>query len=213
MTFLARFNTPCLRNALFFIPWALALIIGFTHLLVYSSEPGQTLTPSLRWPAQSTLVRANSQPTLVLVAHPQCPCTRATMTELNILMSELHGKLKAYVLFYKPSGYSVDWEKTALWKKAARIPGITLITDTDGGEARHFHATISGQAFLYAPDGHLVFTGGITPSRGHEGDNAGLDTIISDVNHQSAARKSTFAFGCPIFELPTFSDQSTGGHA
>ena len=187
----------------FLVCWLAALGIGFGSLLIYSDAPGKALSPQAHWPSGATLRPSPTLPTLVMVAHPQCPCSRASMTELGILMSELHGKVKTYILFYKPSGFDAGWEKTTLWQKAGKIPGVTVISDTDGVEAQHFHATISGQVFLYNPDHDhtLAFSGGITPSRGHEGDNAGLDAIRNTVNHLFTKQQTTFAFGCPIFSL------------
>ena len=38
-------------------------------------------------------------------------------------------------------------------------------------------AITSGQTLLYDTKGHLVFSGGITGGRGHEGDNTGRESI------------------------------------
>jgi hypothetical protein len=45
-----------------------------------------------------------------------------------------------------------------------------------------------------------MFSGGITGSRGHSGDNAGRSAIVSLVNGESTETAETFVFGCSLFE-------------
>ena len=75
-----------------------------------------------------------------------------------------------------------------------------MILDDDGREARLFHAATSGQAVLYDPQGRLLFSGGITASRGHSGDNAGRSSIVSLVHAGVPDRTETSVFGCPLFD-------------
>jgi hypothetical protein len=135
-----------------------------------------------------------------MLAHPHCPCTRASIGELASIMAHSQGRLTAYVLFLKPQVFSEDWEKTDLWQSAATIPGVTVIPDDDGREARLFRAVTSGQVVLYHSEGRLLFSGGITSSRGHSGDNAGQSSIVSLVNAGVPVRTETFVFGCPLFD-------------
>jgi hypothetical protein len=114
-------------------------------------------------------------------------------------MAQAQGRVTAYVLFLKPTGSSTDWEKTDLWQSAVRIPGVNVVVDDNGIEARRFHAVTSGQTALYDIDGHLLFSGGITSARGHSGDNAGRSAIVSLLNTADADRKETAVFGCPLY--------------
>jgi hypothetical protein len=115
-------------------------------------------------------------------------------------MAHSQGRLSAYVLFLKPAGFSEDWEQTDLWQSAANIPGVKVMLDGDGKEARLFHAGTSGQTVLYDPHGRLLFSGGITGSRGHFGDNAGQASIVSLVNAEVPSQTETSVFGCPLFD-------------
>jgi len=49
----------------------------------------------------------------------------------------------------------------------------------------------------------LVFSGGITQSRGHAGDNAGENAIISLINTRAADQAKTPVFGCSLTEKKT----------
>lgn len=123
-------------------------------------------------------------------------------------MAQAQNRVTAYVLFLKPEGSSDDWEKTDLWQSAASIPDVKVIVDERGAEAHRFHASTSGQTVLYGSEGQLLFSGGITGSRGHSGDNAGRSAIVSLLHTGEAERSETFVFGCPLFD----SDSECRGH-
>jgi hypothetical protein len=133
-----------------------------------------------------------------MAAHPQCPCTRASVAELAQLMAHVQGKVQAYVLFYSPRESGVDWQNTDTRRSAAQIPGVTVLSDVDGAEAQRFGAETSGHTFLFDPSGQLLFNGGITASRGHSGDNPGESAIVSLINDHSSKRSRTFVFGCSL---------------
>jgi hypothetical protein len=117
------------------------------------------------------------------------------MAELAQLMARLQGKVYAYVLFLRPESTGAEWEDTDLRRSAARIPGVKVLTDIDGIEARRFGAETSGHSLLFDRGGHLLFSGGITESRGHAGDNVGERAIEALVNNQSPTLTATFVFG------------------
>ncbi len=179
--------------------WVSIVAAGISALGNYSNGPGKAAAAPSDWPTNSKIQRKAGGMTLVMMAHPRCPCTRATIGELSRLMAKAQGRLKAYVLFIRPEGSPVDWEKTDLWAAAAAISGTTVLVDDKGEEAETFQSATSGQNLLYSPEGKLLFSGGITFSRGHEGDNAGRDTIISILNGEHPAQNETPVYGCPIF--------------
>lgn len=185
-------------TALFATAWITALSFGARALLSYESAPGPTGPVPASWPLDSRVALAPHGKTLVMLAHPRCPCTRASINELAKIMACVQGKAQAYVLFLKPQGTGPDWDDTDLRRSAAQIPGVTVLTDVDGAEARRFGGKTSGHTLLYDATGRLLFSGGITESRGHAGGNAGESCIISLVNNHTAKRSSTFVFGCSL---------------
>jgi len=182
------------------ILWLLVISFGLWILWGYENNPGKAAKPPKQWPADSKILPARDHATLVMLAHPHCPCTRATIGELASIMAHSQGRLTAYVLFLKPTGFSEEWEKSDLWQSAASIPGVTAVIDDEGAEANRFHAATSGQTLLYDAAGLLLFSGGITGSRGHSGDNAGQAAIVSLVNSGAADLTETSVFGCPLFD-------------
>ena len=183
---------------LFLVLWIAAVGAGLGLVWDYAETPGVPARPPDRWPSQSLVRPAKKLSTLVMVAHPQCPCTRASIRELARLMAQCPGLVTAHVLFYKPRGFSPGWERTDLWGEAASIPGVEVFSDIDGEEGRRFGAFTSGQTILYSPSGQLQFEGGITSSRGHSGDNFGRSSIVSILTRGTAELRRTPVFGCSL---------------
>jgi len=178
--------------------WAAAVCGGSTLLWKYAATAGVAATPPEQWPAESSIVRETGRSTLVVLAHPRCPCTRATISELAILMARVGQSVSAHVLFMRPRGVDVDWEKTALWQSAAAIPGVTVHSDPRGTQAALFRAVTSGQVVIYDASGRLTFRGGITGARGHEGDNVGLDRALALLSGGRADQPTSNVFGCAL---------------
>jgi hypothetical protein len=189
--------------------WLAAVGVGLGEIWGYENAPGLAALPPQFWPADSGLRRAQDRATLVMLAHPHCPCTRASIGELALLMARCRGRLGAHVLFIQPDGFTDKWAQTDLWQSAAAIPGVTVGLDTGGIEARRFHAETSGQVLLYDAGGRLLFSGGITGSRGHSGDNAGRSAITSLVTEGATERDQTLVFGCSLFDQDC-ADQKEG---
>ena len=179
----------------------LAVVVGATVAMIrYSSTPGSSGTAPSAWPADSPIPAVSNRPILVMFAHPHCPCTRASLGELERLIAHVGGDLLTYVVFLKPVDTPVDWEKTDLWRKGCSLPGVTAYTDNAGLEAHRFHAETSGQTLLYDGAGTLLFQGGITSARGHAGDNAGRSAIEELLKRGRAKQTNTPVFGCSLFE-------------
>lgn len=189
------------KNRLFLVLWILSVSIGFWQLFIYANTPGEPATASLYWPAQTKISRDNHLPTLIMFVHPYCSCSIASIGELERLMPHIHGKVKSYVVFFKPKNKSEEWAKESLWKKSTAIPGVLALLDEEGGEANIFGVKTSGQIFLYDKKGQLLFQGGITPERGHMGDNDGRSEILSFFEKEKIGNRKdskTSVFGCSL---------------
>jgi hypothetical protein len=167
--------------------WLGAILLGMGRMMAYETTAGAPASAAEQWPSDAGLTRTLGEPTLVVFAHPRCPCTRATVTELEQLMTRFRGRLTATVLFYKPSGFPDGWERTDLWQRASALEGVRVVSDTDGAEARRFGAATSGQVLLYDARGRALFRGGITGARGKSGDNDGARAIAAIVEYGGTA--------------------------
>jgi hypothetical protein len=189
--------------------WSVLAGSGMIVLWRYSLTPGLPASPPLAWPAETTLEPPGGHPTLLVFAHPHCPCSRATIGELARLMTQAQGRVTAQVLFLRPSGVGEDWARSDLWRDAERIPGVAVRSDDGGVEAERFGAATSGQAMLFDGDGRLRFSGGITSARGHSGDNDGRTALTEILLDDAPDQPGTPVFGCPLFDLGN--DLSHGG--
>lgn len=180
--------------------WAVVIVCGMRVLYAHQLTAGAPASAPGSWPVESGIIRDPARPTLVMLAHPRCPCTRASIGELAILMNRLKGRVSARVLFVELASAEGQWEASGLVKSAARIPGVSAIVDEGGREAEWFGARTSGQVLLYGVGGDLQFAGGITPGRAHMGDNTGFDRIVSLVSRGVSDQPWSSVFGCPLFD-------------
>lgn len=180
--------------------WLVTVVMGISTMLTYETTPGTAAAPPDDWPTESVIKLSPDRPTLIMLAHPKCPCTRASINELNRLLMQVDRHVKTYVVFIKPDGSSDDWDSTDLWSSASAIPGTIVVRDESGIEAKRFQAATSGQTLLYDQNGKLLFRGGITGARGHEGDNGGRSAIVSLINTGTVLLDETPVYGCPLFE-------------
>lgn len=180
------------------ITWAVVVISGFALMMEEEFTPVPSALAASDFPAGSLVPLARDQPTLLVFLHPQCPCSRATMRELERLLGQTQDKIAVTIIFTIPKGTPPDWEKGDLWNWANALPGARVARDVDGITTRQFHVIGSGSTLLYAPSGHLLFSGGITASRGEEGDNPGETAIADFVLHGHADVTHTPVFGCSL---------------
>jgi hypothetical protein len=182
--------------------WLPAVGYGINAMWSYATTPGHPAEPPRLWPASAPIMHREGRSTLLLFAHPQCECTRATLGELAILMAHANGKLDVDVFFYRPASESSAWARSDLWRTAAGIPGVHPLEDRDAEMAKRFGVFTSGQALLYSSAGLLLFQGGITAYRGHSGDNAGRSAITAllqgVVPPASRLPVVTRVFGCSL---------------
>jgi hypothetical protein len=188
---------PLNRTALC-VAWLAMVGAGFIVLSNYQSASGSVGRTPSDWPPKTRVALDQKRDTLIMFAHPQCPCTRASIEELNRLLARCHSGVAAQVWFYKPAGFSEDWTRSSLWRSAAAIPGVTVKEDPDGAQARLFGAETSGFVLLYDSHGQLRFKGGITGSRGHAGDNAGEDAVVLLLTGRETGLKQTPVYGCSL---------------
>ncbi|MBI3450406.1 MAG: RedB protein [Acidobacteria bacterium] len=178
--------------------WAGVLCIGVKLTYDYSTAPGPQGTNPGHWPAASRLSPTPGLSTLVMFVHPKCPCTRASLSELNIIMNSAHPPVAATVVFLRPEGVDDGWERTDTWEFTGTIPGAARYIDADGVEAARFGAETSGQVVLYDSKGDLAFTGGITDSRGHAGNNVGRQTVLALLDGRTSGEQRHAVFGCSL---------------
>jgi hypothetical protein len=179
--------------------WMLVVFAAIVWTWHYKTTPGLASTPPVAWPEAAELRR--SQTTLVVALHPLCTCSEATISELARVMSSVDEPPTVYALFYDYQPDVRPVSATSLWRRAAAIPGVTALRDRDGAMAKSFGAETSGDVIAYGPDGGLLFHGGLTAARGHEGDSFGRQRLLAVLRGQTPDRRDSPVFGCNLDEL------------
>src|SRR4029453_6453237 len=143
--------------------WLAAIAVGTAASRRFEFTPGDETRAPLAWPRDSSLARQPDRPTLVLFAHPPCPGRRASLDELEVVLSQ-RSSVSAQVVFVQLPEFTDEEMKDESWEKAGRIPGLARRIDDGGIEARRFGALVSGYTVLYDAAGKLLFEGGVTAS-------------------------------------------------
>ena len=131
--------------------WFIGVGAGMSILWSYANTPGRAGAVSRHWPAE--IGRVPGRASLVMTVHPHCPCSRASVRELALIMAQCQGHLNACVLFVEPAGVSGEWAYTDLRDQAAAIPGVEVINDHEGVSTRRFGVETSGHVLLYGAGG------------------------------------------------------------
>lgn len=166
--------------------------------MAYEKQVGGRSATPVVWPQLAFPQLDATRDTLILFAHPHCPCSRASIEELNRILAIHRSSVAAHVLFLKPPGVSSSWTQSALRKSTESIPPIRVADDANGAIARAFGAETSGFVVVYSPEGRLLFSGGITQGRGHVGDNTSKNALLQRLERRQTAAVATPVFGCSL---------------
>lgn len=178
------------------VGWLVASVLGLGLVWSHANAAGLAASPPARLPER--FARTPGRWTLLVFLHPQCPCSRATLSELAKLLDRHGAKLSTRVFVWAPREAPPDFARSNLWTRARALPGADVVADVDGQAARELGARTSGQLVLFSPDGVERFSGGITPSRGHEGDSAGGMALRELLASEVSATGTAPVFGCAL---------------
>jgi hypothetical protein len=192
--------------------WAAIVAGGFVLLSAHGAVPGRAAAAHATMPVSGSelaaSLRRSGRAALVMVAHPACPCSRATLRELHRLVASSPRVVEVVILFAGTGSRALrDRVAIELRELAGAIPGARIVDDPGGVEASRLGARTSGTILFYDRSGALRFAGGITSSRGHEGDSAGsavlrelfLEASSSDAGGGPSTARAAI-YGCPLEE-------------
>jgi hypothetical protein len=174
--------------------WICGIAVGGTQLKHFETTPGAIAQTPPKWPRSSPMDLDPRRNTLVMLIHPQCSCSEASLSELAEVMLRAHGRINAWVLFAQAEGTP----RGATWQAATRLADTQLRIDPSGEEASRFGAMTSGHVVLYDSSGRLLFSGGITGARGHAGENMGRNQLLAALDTTLPGTQRHPVFGCPI---------------
>jgi len=193
--------------------WAAMVSYGVASLLIYNTKPGQAASAPLSFPDAPEEEESHGRPLMLVFLHPHCPCSRATLDQLEAILVSNEQEFACRVLIVVPSQAEPGWENGPLIERVENIAGISFERDFGGMSAKRFAAATSGQVFFYDSDRSLAFSGGITASRGHAGENVGARAIFNLLENKRSPSTMAPVYGCPLFNVETFQLETSCGGA
>lgn len=189
--------------------WGIMVMATFATLANYTSRPGIAGAVPPDWPVESTITRASGRQ-LLLFLHPHCPCSNATLSELQRLVRLLPSSKQLALVYYRPSNSSASWEADYLNSEISLFRHAEIVDDVAGIEASRFGATTSGHVVLVGADNSIEFSGGITAGRGHEGDNPAKSALVHILGTHSRwhGRTQFPVYGCSLLDPNTCCEDS-----
>ena len=142
------------------------------------------------------------RPTLLMFLHPFCPCSQASVDELADLAGRCGDRVSVHAVVRRTDFLEKEGPG-GIARSLAELPGIKTWQDGGGAEAARFGVRTSGHVLLYDPQGRLAYSGGITASRGHRGENFGRAALLARILGEAGARAANPVFGCPLSEPPS----------
>ncbi|MCC9609276.1 hypothetical protein LOC68_06035 [Blastopirellula sp. JC732] len=187
----------------FVLGWAVAICMVWWSMTAYSFQIDAEHRPIDAWPQEADLTLAPDRPTVLLFLHPRCPCSVASLTELEQAIAATPAELRPSVLVIAtvPEQYDAKWTDTKTIAQSESLPGASVLFDVGGRESQKFGAASSGHVMAFAPSGDLLYSGGVTQSRGHEGINLGRVSLTEALagNHAEPEEAATLpVFGCRL---------------
>jgi hypothetical protein len=176
------------------VVWGISIAAGCVVLQAYANQPGKAGPSPSGWPKECVIPLDDRRPTLLLFLHPLCPCSRASVDELAELVAFCGDRLAAHIVVLRTDSL----ENEGLDRDV--LPGMKTWDDDGGALARRFGVLTSGHVLLYDPHGRLRYSGGITPARGHRGNNFGRSAVLAAVLGATQDSGPIPVFGCPLFE-------------
>lgn len=190
------FTSPRLPTAIAL--WAVGLAAALAYLGDYAASEGDAGEPPRQWLDEAPWLQAESGGTLVMFAHPRCPCTRASLRELAIILAARPSFGRVYIAFQRPEDADAGWSDSMIVRQAAALSGVEVVWDVGGVAAASFGAKTSGHVLVYDEHGELSFSGGVTGLRGHDGWNLGRASVAALGDGSAPIVDRTAVFGCPL---------------
>lgn len=187
--------------------WLLGTAYGFSFLLEHDFQSNDLpKTTAVNWSEvlgdQSELSKQFSQHplTIVVAVHPKCPCTKATLQELQERTKFANVSVKTMVLAYTPASEkeNPEWTKTPTLDLLQELPGASIVRDIDAGIAIRLRLEVSGAVLVTDQSGKTWLQGGITASRSCRGNCPGSIALEQILAGRLTRPVFSPVFGCRI---------------
>jgi hypothetical protein len=181
-----------------FVIWVLIVLSGFLLLSAYAARPGNSGKPPGRWPRASEVPFDSSRPNLLIFLHPECPCSRASVTELAYVLDRFGDRVSAHAIVVDHQNSRELRGSCGILDDLVSVPTLLTWIDQGAVESSRFRVATSGHVLLYNSRGWLTYSGGITAARGHVGRSFGRDAVLAQITGHGDAAPESPVFGCRL---------------
>jgi len=141
------------------------------------------------------LAKRSDRVRLLLAVHTMCPCSSATLKNILGLSQTERNRLDITIVVTGPGATPNSSAQNVCLARS--IQGANLVFCSESEAVRIYHARTSGQAFIYALSGKLVFSGGLTESRGTQGDSVGMNALHLAIQGKACPATAP-VYGCAL---------------
>lgn len=184
--------------ALLVCAWVVAVLTGGFLQIQYSMSSGRSGEVTRQWPTSTNILKHRDSKQLLIFLHPKCACSVASLMELAKFQDRTQQIVPIQAIFFCPDEEDESWVNEKLWTIAESIEGCERFVDFGAIEAQRFGIETSGHVLLFNGLGLRMFSGGVTSSRGHVGDNLGVRTLTSLIDGEAVVTTELPVFGCKI---------------
>lgn len=178
--------------------WGASLATAWSRLYSHAYQATETGRGVPRWPQGTLLGETASRFRIVVFVHPFCPCTAATVRELDESLTRIPDDVTIDAIAVTAGFSPEELLRSRTLEALRRMPRVRLHSDPEGHERALFGAVVSGETFGFDPHGRRVFHGGVTPGRGHQGDADGQRELEDLAAGRRQAPAEAPVFGCRL---------------
>ena len=186
------------RRGLVLSVWLLLIMAGFLTLFLYEFTPGLAGDPPESWPQNPLISLTPVGKTVIVFAHPQCPCTKATFAELADALQQATVPCQVYLVWLEQPLATSQVNDLVGPDLRQHIPESHHHWDAYHQALQIFQVRTSGHVLVFNESGDREFSGGITGGRGRLGVNSGKTALLSSLTNQSVGRTESQIYGCPL---------------
>ena len=118
-----------------FVLWLSASIAGMTTLWNHEARPGIPAAAPTSWPRDSALSKQPSKAAMLVWIHPHCPCSWATIRELERLLVHVSDDTDCQIILTRPAECGSDFVESDLTRAIRKIRGVSVVVDDDQRES------------------------------------------------------------------------------
>jgi hypothetical protein len=140
---------------------------------------------------------SSGQRVLFFFIHPKCSCTLASIDEFKDLLKDEYKDIKIVAIVSTRSSVDNEFMYSESTNLIKELNQVEIFYDIGAIETQKLGIKTSGHLLFYDSLGNLLYSGGITVSRGHRGESVGKMELSRRMKSSNNYQKyMADAYGC-----------------